>query len=134
MYRVPSALARKVGDKEIYRRPRGLFVAVNPQEKIPRAQHLKGIVINGHIGSLPASQLLRKGLQLLAKREYLAARSSLQKDRGDGQQKSDREKTRYGSAHSFAPAFSKIILIKLCRAYSITREITKIIHPQEAWK
>src|ERR1700757_3019166 len=112
---VPSALARKVGDKEIYRRTGDLFVvAVNPQEKIARAQHLKGVVINGHIGSVPASELLWKRLQRLPRRKHFPSRSSLQKDRGDDQQKSDGDKTRDRSAHSFAPAFSKIILMKLC--------------------
>src|SRR5579864_1712845 len=113
---VASALARKVGDKEIYRRLIDLFVAVNPQEKIARAQNLQGLVINGHIGSLPTAELFWKGLQRLARRKHLPARPSLQKDRGDDQQKSDGDKTCDGLAHSFAPAFSKIILIKLCRA------------------
>jgi len=134
MDRIPSALAWKVGDEEVHRWPGSLFVTVDAKEKISWAQHLKGLIIDSHVGSFPVSELLGKGWKRQARRKHLPARSSLQKDRGDDQQKSNGEKTRDRPGHSFAPAFCRLTVIRPCRAYSITREMTKMIHPHEAWK
>src|ERR1039458_654815 len=59
-----------------------------------------------------------------------------QENCGGGDQESSEDKTRYGSSHFLLPPSSlgsgNTKPISPCRAYNITREMTKIIHPQES--
>src|ERR1700720_276857 len=96
-----GTLTSEVGDEEID--IRGLLlvtlVLIDAEKKIPSAENIEDILVDGNVSAGPATELLRKLLQGKTRRENLAAGTGLQKDGRSRHEPGCQNETQSGTRH-----------------------------------